>query len=99
MNDAPLGPKLNKKMDSAVGGIVGLLFFVFLICLPALNFWYTEKGVLRELKFEHPQVSEVLKTNRYLWSYSEIMVLENFQTVTYCLDTNILYNYDFVECP
>lgn len=63
------------------------------------NFWFSTNSVLRELKVEHPQVTEVLKTERNVFDKSVITVKENGLNHNYCLDTDILWNYKFSECP
>jgi len=62
------------------------------------NFYFTERGILKELKVSHPTVSEILSTKRNIYSNSQIMVLENGEKKTYCLDSSILFNYFFSEC-
>lgn len=62
------------------------------------NFWYAESSVLRELRVDHPNVTEVLKTRRNVFSKSVITVREGDENHDYCLDTSILWNYEFSEC-
>lgn len=62
------------------------------------NFWYSEDGILKELKIDHPQITEVLKTTRNVFDKSIILVMENGEKTEYCLDTNIMWNYEFSKC-
>jgi len=62
------------------------------------NFWYSNDGVLRELKTDHPKVTEVLKTKRNVFDESVITVKENGVNHDYCLDSSIFWNYKFSEC-
>lgn len=62
------------------------------------NFWYSNDSVLRELRANHPKVTEVLKTKRNVFAKSVITVKEDGIDHDYCLDTNILWNYEFSEC-
>jgi prepilin-type N-terminal cleavage/methylation domain-containing protein len=62
------------------------------------NFWYSDDGVLREIKADHPGVIEVLKTKRNVFAKSVITVKENGVNHDYCLDTDVFWNYEFSEC-
>lgn len=61
------------------------------------NYWFTENGVLRELRAKHPNVTRILKVERNVFSYSRIVVEENGVRKEYLLDTNVLFNYEFRE--
>lgn len=78
--------------------IVGIWGFgVMTICQG--NFWFVEDSVLRELRVDHQNVTKVLKVERNVFSDSVILV-ENRDgsRSTYCLDTDILWNFKFSEC-
>lgn len=78
-------------------GFVGMLLFY--ATLLKGNFYYTQDGVLKALQFEKPNVTKILKTERNIWSYSRIFVEESGARKVYCLDTNVLFNYEFPkEC-
>jgi len=64
------------------------------------NCYWSEETALELLKEEHPSVSKILisKSERNIWQYSKIVVLENGKQKTYCLDTNILFDYKILEC-
>jgi len=85
-----------------VVAIIGILLVgVYGIGISAIcrgNFWYSDDGVLRELKVDHPKVTEVLKTKRNVFAKSVITVKENGVNHDYCLDTNVLWNYEFSDC-
>lgn len=59
------------------------------------NFWYTNEGVLKELKNEHAGISEIVSTKRRMFRRSLITVKENGVKQDYFLDTNIFWNYTF----
>ncbi len=74
----------------------GYVFLVKTVCQG--NFWYTETGVLKELQIDHPNITAVLKTTRYVFHKSVITVKEDGKKRNYYLDTSILWNYEFSEC-
>ena len=60
------------------------------------NYWYTEAGVLEDLRIDHPDISRILRTRRSAYSYSVIEVEnQDGSRASYELDTNILFNYEF----
>lgn len=89
--------------------LVELIIVVFLLCMVVVvgggvfglsraNCWYRESGVLRELRIMHPEAREVLKSERNFVSYSEITVRnEDGTIVVYALDSNIMFNYNFIK--
>lgn len=79
-----------------IGTLVIGLLGVGVVCRG--NFWYSEDEVLRELKADHSGITEVLKTKRNVFAKSVITVKENGVNHDYCLDTNVLWNYEFSEC-
>lgn len=62
------------------------------------NFWFSEEGALREFKIDHPAVTEIIKTKRHVFDKSVITVKENGETRDYCLDSDVLWNYEFSKC-
>ncbi|MFW9880764.1 MAG: type II secretion system protein [Candidatus Thorarchaeota archaeon] len=68
------------------------------IALACGNYWYTEEGVERQLKIDHPNITRVLRTQRNVFSFSVITVEEDGRRVEYCLDTGIFFNYEFHDC-
>lgn len=82
---------------SVVMATVGILV-VSVLAISCGNFWYSDDSVLRELKANHPKVTEVLKAKRNIFAESVITVKEDGVDRDYCLDTNILWNYEFSEC-
>ncbi|MFA5188904.1 MAG: prepilin-type N-terminal cleavage/methylation domain-containing protein [Patescibacteria group bacterium] len=65
------------------------------------NCFWTSNKVFVQLQKEHPAASELLitKSERHVWDYSKIAVVENGKIKTYCLDTNIFSDYEILECP
>ena len=95
-----IGNEKGLTLADLIAGIF-ILVVAYLVISSALvkgNYWYSPEGVLRELKLDHPKVTTLLKTQRNVYSPSKIMVEEDSKRVTYCLDTDILWNYDFVPC-
>lgn len=77
--------------------VIGVLFCYF--ALGAGNFWCTESGVERQLKAEHPEIAEIVTINRGIWGSSRVLVkTKDGVSQTYCLDSNILFNYEFDDC-
>ncbi len=71
-----------------VGGVYGTLF--------TGNFWFTEDGVLRELRANHPEVVQIVHIQRNIWGYSIIETADgNGNRNSFQLDSNILFNYSF----
>ncbi|MFC1720749.1 prepilin-type N-terminal cleavage/methylation domain-containing protein [Patescibacteria group bacterium] len=75
----------------------GYVFLMKTVCQG--NFWFSGSSVLRELQLNHPNVVKVLKTERNVFDNSVITV-EDKEGVRqkHCLDTDILWNYDFPAC-
>ena len=78
----------------AVIVIIGIVLFLGAGIFTG-NFWYTNKSVLREIRIDHPGATHILKTERKIWNYSEILVQENNERTTYYLDSDIFWNYEF----
>lgn len=76
--------------------IVGYIFLLRTICMG--NFWFTEDGVLREIKINHPVVTEVLKSTKNIFSKSVIVVKEGGEIKNYCLDSDVFFNYEVFDC-
>ncbi len=79
-----------------VGIIVG--WFLCYLVLGKGNFWYTEEGVLKELRVTRPNVTEIVKTQRNVFSKSVITVKEDGAIRDFCLDSDIFWNYEFSDC-
>ena len=78
--------------------VAGFLFYgMAYVTIAKGNFWYTDAGAFRQLQAEHPQVTELVKTERSVFDYSRITVREGDAQKTYLLNTNILFNYSFSE--
>tara|TARA_B100000315_G_C14483779_1_gene544199 strand:+ start:90 stop:413 length:324 start_codon:yes stop_codon:yes gene_type:complete len=65
------------------------------------NFWYQNQSVERELKVNNPSV-KVLRSERNIWAYSKIYITDGVEEGSkqrvLCLDTDILWNYEFRQC-
>ena len=58
------------------------------------NFWYTEAGVLNDIRIDHPEASQVLRSHNNIVNYSTFEIENNDGTrAIYELDTNVLFNY------
>jgi len=64
------------------------------------NYWWTSSGVVSQLQEEHPGVEKMIvsKSQRNIFRDSRITVIQNGEPVTYCLDTDILFDYEFTDC-
>ncbi|MDP2655812.1 MAG: type II secretion system protein [bacterium] len=71
-------------------GIVGTL------CMG--NQWFTEDGVLRKIQVNHPSASQVVDVSRKVFRHSVITVNEAGQKKQYCLDSDIMFDYEVTEC-
>lgn len=78
--------------------VVGWVFAIKTVCQG--NFWFQTDSALRELQVSHQDVSKVLTTQRNIFDKSVLLVEnKNGSRKEYCLDTSILFNYEFSECP
>jgi len=78
---------------------VGIGWFFVLKTICQGNFWFQTGGALRELRVSHPNVEKVLVTQRNVFDQSVFLVENKDGTrKEYCLDTSILFNYDFSDC-
>lgn len=75
------------------------LIFVGVPVFLSANVWFSDDQVLNELRLDHPNVTKILKVKRCIFAKSIITVQENDRRHDYCLDTNMLQNYTFSECP
>jgi hypothetical protein len=78
--------------------VIGIIAVVWFGAIGSGNYWYTESGVLRELRIDHPNVTEIVKTTRNVFADSVITVNEDGAVHNYCLNSNILFNYEFSVC-
>jgi len=64
------------------------------------NYWWTQTGVVSQLQEEHPGVEKMIvsKSERNIFRESRITVIQNGQPITYCLDSDIFFDYQFKEC-
>lgn len=62
------------------------------------NYWYTHETVLDKLQVNHPEIVEVIDSNRNVWGRSEIIAEDSEgNRHTFLLDTNILFNHELEE--
>jgi prepilin-type N-terminal cleavage/methylation domain-containing protein len=83
-------------------GIVAILIVWFLgvIVIGEGNYWFQTESALRELQASHSTVSKVLTTQRNIFDKSVLLIEnKNGSRKEYCLDTSIMFNYEFSECP
>ncbi|HPW34460.1 MAG TPA: prepilin-type N-terminal cleavage/methylation domain-containing protein [Candidatus Paceibacterota bacterium] len=86
--------------------IVVVMVAIVFVALPTVfmgNFWYTEEGVLRELKNGGMVTGNaiIIRTERNIWKSSQIEISDSFGNsygsyncvAIFDLDTNILFNY------
>ncbi len=78
--------------------VVGWVFAIKTVCQG--NFWFQTDSALRELQVSHSSVSKILTTQRNIFDKSVLQVEnKDGSRKEYCLDTSILFNYEFSECP
>lgn len=79
--------------------ILGVWFLVVRVIFQG-NFWFQTESVLRELQASQSNVAKVLTTHRSIFKKS-VLLIENKDgsRKEYCLDTSVLFNYEFSECP
>lgn len=71
----------------------------FAIILWFSNTCYTTDGVEAQLKADHPEISRVLYTTRNILSASRVEIItHDNEHQTYCLKTNLLFNYRLERC-
>ncbi len=89
-----------KVIEGAIIFIIVIWVVVVVTGLSILacgNFFYREASVLGELKADHPGVTKIVKTKRGVFGKSVITVEENGVRKEYRLDSDILFNYEFLE--
>ncbi len=85
--------------------VIILVFFVVFGVIGAFlmgNQWFTEEGILRKIRLNHPDISraiEVLDSERNFFAPSVITVEENGgQRKKFCFDSNIFFSYTETKC-
>lgn len=63
------------------------------------NQWFTDDGVLKKIQLNHPKATQVVDTERNVFRESIISIQEEGQRIRYCLDSDILFNYNVKRCP
>jgi len=63
------------------------------------NEWYGEESAMRQLTAEQPTVDKLIKTERNVFAYSVFYVVnKDGKSEQWCLDSNVLFNYEFAKC-
>jgi len=92
------GMTVVKVMCVLVVVLIGIGYVLLFKTVLAGNFWYTEEGVLRELRLDNPEIEKILSTERLAWSHSVITVADSEgRRRIFTLDTNVLFNYTLQE--
>lgn len=78
-----------------------LVWILAMVVLPLAvckgNHWYTEEGILKQIRQENSAVESLISTERNIYNYSEITVKhKDGHTSKIDLDTDCLFNYKFV---
>lgn len=96
-------PKANKGVTLlqvllgmvAVFAVTILLFAGVYGTLMTGNFWFTEEGVLKEIRLNEPAAKTVLTSKRAVWDDSEVTVeLEDGSRKVFRFGSNMLFNYE-----
>lgn len=79
--------------------ILGLIVFLSFWGSVAMgNFWCSQESIETSLTVDYPEVSKVLKVDRAWIGYTTVHAEnQDGSRVTYNLDTNILFNYEFSQ--
>ncbi|MFH1667600.1 MAG: prepilin-type N-terminal cleavage/methylation domain-containing protein [Candidatus Komeilibacteria bacterium] len=77
-----------------IGGFYFLLFKTVL----AGNYWVFEDRLNDKFKLDYPQVEEVIYIDRKVFDPTVVTVEEYGKRATYCIDSNIMQDYEFVDC-
>jgi competence protein ComGC len=93
--------KINNK-GFTIAEVIVVITFIFCIIfvigfISKGNYWFSEDGVLKKIKLNHPKATKVIDTEREAWNYSIITVIEDGVRKKYYLDTDILWNYKIYE--
>lgn|GEM_PF-4347454 len=74
--------------------------FFLIIPLCRSNIWFSEVGVAEQLSQERRIKVEVIKVQRKFFSHSEVTVRVNeaSEITVFCLDTDLFFNYEIVDC-
>ncbi|MBI3633967.1 MAG: prepilin-type N-terminal cleavage/methylation domain-containing protein [Candidatus Vogelbacteria bacterium] len=71
---------------------------IWLVVVPFIakgNCWFTQEGLIREIRFNHPEAEIIVKTETHFTDLSTITVQNNDGSRDkYTLDSDILFNYD-----
>jgi prepilin-type N-terminal cleavage/methylation domain-containing protein len=78
---------------------LALVLIVVIACIcPFSNVWYSTQGAMTVLRVDDPG-AQFVNNNRNVLQYSIITVKNaNGDKYNYCIDTNILFNYDINLC-
>jgi len=64
------------------------------------NVWWNDSRALAKIQIDHPDVSKVVTTERHVYAPSKITVdQDDGVLVTYCIDTDAMWNIAVVSCP
>ncbi|HEY4511983.1 MAG TPA: hypothetical protein VJH55_04035 [Candidatus Paceibacterota bacterium] len=78
---------------AAITLLVGVVGFGLIGAVCMGNEWFTEEGVLREIKAQNAKVQEIVTYKRKIFKKSEITVKVGETNQVYLLESNILMNY------
>lgn len=95
----------NDQHGMAVWEIMASVLIVVVACVLWIgvgimgNFWYTEEGVIKKIRLQYPEITQIIDTERNIFTYSVITVKEGeaakkYYVKKYYLDTDILFNYE-----
>lgn len=85
----------------AIIGVVSTFFCWLLVAKTLImgNFWFIEEDILRKAQLNNPAATSVLDSTRNVYDDSVVLIDVGGRRVAYCVDSNIIFNYDIKECP
>ena len=81
----------------AVVVFIGIIWFLVKTVIMG-NFYYQEADVLRKIRLTTPTAVNILDATRNVYDDSVLLVAVGDKKLQYCIDSNILFNYDIKEC-
>ncbi len=85
-----------EDQDQGLGCLVMVVLAIFAFLVS--NAWYCEDSAVQALKSQYPDITYVYSVDRNVFQASIFEAEKDNVKVKFCLDTNILFDYEFTEC-